>query len=123
MRILGALAIALSVCWGRLKISKFDLPEHCTCSYIEWTRAEWPAGGPEAGTTALLERATRSLVGVPSMAGNVEYVKLWIMYADSLSDPSDVFRYMHVQKIGADCALFYMAWAWLSEHKGRPPPC
>lgn len=124
------------------------------CRYIEWVKSEWPAGGPEAGLVTLLERATKSLVGVPSMAGNVEYVKLWITYvstmrhqivvslpitklgrshakslatysasemllqADSLGDPSDVFKYMHTQRIGADCALFYMAWAWLAEHRG-----
>jgi checkpoint serine/threonine-protein kinase len=87
-------------------------------SCVEWVKAEWPAGGAEAGLVPLLERATRSLVGCAGMGGHPEYVKLWITYADALPDPSDVFKYMHAQRIGADCALFYMAWAWLAEHRG-----
>ena len=39
------------------------------------------------------------------------------LQADALPDPGDTFRFMFVNRIGADVALFYMAWAWLAEHK------
>ena len=49
-------------------------------SYIDWVKAEWPAGGADAGLVPLLERATATFVNVPAMADNVECVKLWITY-------------------------------------------
>ena len=39
--------------------------------------------------------------------------------ADLLPDASEVFKFMHAHRIGEDCALLYMAWAWVAEVRGN----
>ena len=67
----------------------------------------------------LLEKATRSFVSVERYRNDPRYIELWVAYADLLPEPGDVFKYLHANRIGEDCALFFMAWAWCAEHKGN----
>lgn len=40
-------------------------------------------------------------------------------YADQTASPGDIFKYMHKNKIGVKVALFWAAWAFVSEKAGQ----
>ena len=48
---------------------------------------------------------------------DVEYVKVWVAYADLLPDPAEVFKFLHLHRIGEDCSLTYIAWAWVTSER------
>lgn len=87
-------------------------------TYVRWIQDAYPTGGIESGLLSTLESVTRLYAGDARFTNDPEYVKLWVTYADLLSDPADVFRYMNERGIGQSVALFYMAWSWLAEHRG-----
>jgi Mad3/BUB1 homology region 1 len=86
--------------------------------YIRWIQAEYPTGGLESDLLPSLERVTRLYANDPRFKNDSDYIKLWVTYADLLADPGDVFRYMRERGIGSTVSLYYMAWAWLAEHRG-----
>lgn len=45
--------------------------------------------------------------------------KVWMAYADQTASPGDIFKFMHKNKIGAKVALFWAAWAFVSEKGGQ----
>ncbi len=36
-----------------------------------------------------------------------------------MKDAGDIFKFMYTNKIGEDLALFYMAWAYVTERAGN----
>ena len=92
-------------------------PSHPFPRYIAHTEASNPSGGPLL--LQLLERATRAYVSEERYRNDPRYIELWVAYADLLPEPGDVFKYLHANRIGEDCALLFMAWAWCAEHKGN----
>jgi hypothetical protein len=88
----------------------------------------------------LLERCTRTFTHDPRYRNDERYIKvlyscvigwiahatvparlwqLWIKYADCMTDPDEIFKFMHKNKIGARVALFWVAWAFVNEKAGN----
>ena len=68
---------------------------------------------------SILEEATRTFVTDARYTNNEKYLKLWIAYADAMKDSGDIFKYLYSNKIGEDLALFYLAWAYVTERAGN----
>jgi len=93
--------------------------------YIAWLQQAYPNSttGPSSSSSGILidalERCTRFIKSDPVLfaryRNDVEYVKVWVAYADLLPDPAEVFKFLHLHRIGEDCSLTYIAWAWVAE--------
>lgn len=97
--------------------------------YISWLQQAYPNSttGPSSSSSSstsgvlidALERCTRFIKSDPVLfaryRNDVEYVKIWVSYADLLPDPAEVFKFLHLHRIGEDCSLTYIAWAWVAE--------
>eukprot|EP00946_MAST-07B_sp_MAST-7B-sp1_P001296 g1296.t1 len=86
-------------------------------AYIRWCEDEFPEGGIQSKQLVLLERCCRSLMKDERYRNDGRYLKCWLKYADLLEDPSDLFRFLCVNRIGEQCSLFYVAWALVSEQR------
>lgn len=88
--------------------------------YIQWIDASYPQGNLPL-KKEVFERCGMSLAQDERYKNDERYLKIWIAYADLLQDPTDVFRYLRANNIGQKLALFYVALAWVSEHRGNFP--
>lgn len=84
--------------------------------YIKWARNTFPSSSSK--TLTVLEAATRALQDEDKYANDPRYVKCWIEYADLLPTPGEVFSYMLNRRIGGKVALFWIAWAFVTEKLG-----
>ncbi len=48
----------------------------------------------------------------------IYFEQVWISYADHLSNPSDVFKFLYKKGIGGQTAMFWIAWAYVAEVQG-----
>jgi hypothetical protein len=83
--------------------------------YIKWTKDTFSSGGKSSELLPLLEKCTREFHDKELYRDDIRYLRVWIMYADCLPDPSDVFSYMRDHGIGQGHALFYIAYATFCE--------
>ncbi len=88
--------------------------------YIQWIDASYPQGNLLLKKEEF-ERCGMSLAQDERYKNDERYLKIWIAYADLLQDPIDVFRYLRANNIGQKLALFYVAMAWVCEHRGNFP--
>ncbi|KAF7426325.1 Mitotic spindle checkpoint component mad3 [Pleurotus ostreatus] len=99
-----------------------DDPLEAYCRFVYWTVDNYPQGqSAESGLLELLEEATRVLKddrdGV--WRGELKYLKLWVLYASFVEKPSVVYKFMLVNDIGTNHALFYEEYALVLERDGR----
>lgn len=78
--------------------------------FIAWAKTTYPAGCTRV-IVPLLERATRALQAEARYADDARYLRLWVQYADLLSEPGEVFLFLEHRGIGQNLALFYEAYA------------
>lgn len=70
---------------------------------------------------AVLENCTRKLKKNPQYKNDMRYIRLWIQYADLVSNPKDIFKYLYHNKIGERVSLFYIGWAYVLETMANYP--
>lgn len=87
--------------------------------YIEWVQTSYASGQKDRLLLSILERATNELVHISKYHNDVRYLELWIQRSDLLRDPEEIFDYLYKHRIAERLSLFYIAWAWLLEHKGN----
>lgn len=63
----------------------------------------------------LMERCTRALIKMKQYADDDRFIGVCAKYADKTKEPMEVFKYLHTQKVGVHCALFWVAWAFVAE--------
>jgi len=86
-------------------------------SYIKWTQEEFISDTNES--FKVLEKCTRRFSDVKSYSQDPRYLKTWIAYANLLSNPGDLFKYLHKNEIGTSHSLFWKAWALVTEKQGN----
>ena len=86
-------------------------------SYIKFMQDEYPASTQPI--FLLLERCTRALLPLLEYKNDVRFIRVCILYADKTLFPSDIYKYFHKKKVGTETALFWVAWAWVSEKNGE----
>lgn len=104
---------------SELRLYDGDDPLDVWVRYIKWAKQTYPQGGKESNISVLLERAVMRFTAEQKYHNDVRYVELWIQFAESSSDPMDVFRYMQAQGIGTMQAVFYIAWSEEHEKRGN----
>jgi Mad3/BUB1 homology region 1 len=82
-------------------------------AYIKFYQASFPADTRD--NFLLLERCVRALVKMPQYANDDRFIGVCAKYADKTKDPTQVFKYLHQQKVGTYTALFWIAWAFVAE--------
>eukprot|EP00457_Paulinella_chromatophora_P006511 gb/GEZN01006529.1/.p1 GENE.gb/GEZN01006529.1/~~gb/GEZN01006529.1/.p1 ORF type:complete len:481 (+),score=70.28 gb/GEZN01006529.1/:54-1445(+) len=87
--------------------------------YIVWTRSSHTTAGTEAHHIQLLEKCTRNFKDDLKYRDDQRYLKVWIMYADAVPDPTEIFAFLKANKIGVTHALLYEAWAMALEDQGK----
>ena len=92
-----------------------DDPLEKWVEYIKWTKDTFVSGGKTSELLPLLEKCTREFHQSDQYRNDIRYLRVWIMYADCLPDPSDVFSYMMDHNIGQGHALFFIAYATFCE--------
>ncbi|KAF4564557.1 Mitotic spindle checkpoint component mad3 [Pleurotus pulmonarius] len=99
-----------------------DDPLEAYCRFVYWTVDNYPQGqSAESGLLELIEEATRVLKddrdGI--WRGELKYLKLWVLYASFVEKPNVVYKFMLVNDIGTNHALFYEEYALVLERDGR----
>ena len=67
----------------------------------------------------LRERCCRAFRDDERYKNDARYVQMWLDYADNLTDPDDLFKFMKKKKVGLQSAAFWCAWASRSEERGH----
>jgi hypothetical protein len=85
-------------------------------AYIKFYQNAFPADTRD--NFLLMERCVRALVKMKQYSNDDRFVGVCAKYADKTKDPSQVFKYLHQQKVGTYTALFWIAWAFIAEKDG-----
>ena len=61
--------------------------------------------------TNLLEYVLRKFLFTNQYSNDYRYIKLWIIYADSMEKPDEIYNYLLERNIGKACSILYVALA------------
>ncbi|TBU25603.1 Mad3/BUB1 homology region 1-domain-containing protein [Dichomitus squalens] len=90
--------------------------------FVDWTVENYPQGhSAESGLLELLEEATRVLKDDRGgkWHGDPRYLKLWVRYASYVDKPTVIYKFLLVNEIGTNHALFYEEYAIALERANR----
>ena len=99
-----------------------DDPLEAYCRLVYWTVDNYPQGhSAESGLLELLEEATRVLKDDRDgmWRDELKYLKLWVLYASFVEKPTVIYKFLLVNNIGTNHALFYEEYALALERSGR----
>jgi hypothetical protein len=65
----------------------------------------------------LMERCFRALARFRRYANDVRFIRLCCQYAEKTERPNEIFKYLYQQKIGAETAIFWIAWGFVAEKR------
>ncbi|KAJ8501613.1 hypothetical protein ONZ45_g12090 [Pleurotus djamor] len=98
-----------------------DDPLEAYCRLVYWTVDNYPQGhSAESGLLELLEEATRVLKDDRDgmWRDELKYLKLWVLYASFVEKPTVIYKFLLVNNIGTNHALFYEEYALALERSG-----
>eukprot|EP00808_Paulinella_micropora_P028594 g3865.t1 len=104
---------------SKIKFYTGDDPLSPWLNYIMWTRTSHTTVGAQTHHLQLLEKCTREFKDNNKYRNDIRYLKVWIMYADAVPDPIEIFAFLKSNRIGVTHALFYEAWAIALEDQGK----
>ncbi|OWZ23871.1 BUB protein kinase [Phytophthora megakarya] len=87
--------------------------------YVRWLEVKMPEDTRKK--FSVLEKCTRELKDNPRYQNDLRYIRVWIQYADLVSNPKDIFKYLYQNKIGERVSLFYIGWAYVLETMANYP--
>ncbi|KAJ0409320.1 hypothetical protein ATCC90586_000557 [Pythium insidiosum] len=90
-----------------------DDPLSAWVQYVKWIEVNMPEDTRKR--FGVLEKCTRELKDHARYKNDIRYIRLWIQYADLVSNPKDIFKFLYQNKIGENVSLFYVGWAWVLE--------
>lgn len=96
-----------------------DDPLALWVDYVRWLEVKMPEDTRKK--FAVLEQCTRALKDSERYRNDMRYIRLWIQYADLVSNPKDIFKYLYQNKIGERVSLFYIGWAYVLETLANYP--
>lgn len=82
-------------------------------SYIKFHQDHFPSD--KQSQFLLMERCTRTLVDQKKYANDIRFIRICIMYADQNTNPGEIFKFFHDQRVGSMTALFWVAWSYWAE--------
>ncbi len=79
--------------------------------YLTWTQQTFGAGGSRSQLLLLLDACTKTFQSEERYRNDIRYLKVWITYADTVADPTEVFAFLESNKIGASLRdMFCLPW-------------
>lgn len=96
-----------------------DDPLAAWLEYVRWLEVKMPEDTRKK--FSVLEKCTRELKDNLRYKNDMRYIRLWIQYADLVSNPKDIFKYLYQNKIGERVSLFYIGWAYVLETMANYP--
>ncbi|EGZ23889.1 hypothetical protein PHYSODRAFT_296145 [Phytophthora sojae] len=96
-----------------------DDPLAAWLDYVRWLEVKMPEDTRKK--FKVLEKCTRELKDNDRYKNDMRYIRLWIQYADLVSNPKDIFKYLYQNKIGERVSLFYIGWAYVLETMANYP--
>ena len=86
--------------------------------YVQWMQTNYPSG-KTSQLMKLVEKGVRRFKGDSRYRNDPRFLKLWLLVAHQAREPVEVFKYLSVNKIGVDLALYYEEYAKLLEKIAR----
>ena len=83
--------------------------------YIKFHQESYPTGSHDQ--FLLLERCFRALARFRRYANDVRFIRVCCQYAEKTERPNEIFKYLYQQKIGAETAIFWIAWGFVAEKR------
>ncbi|KAG0001839.1 hypothetical protein BGZ65_003138 [Modicella reniformis] len=96
------------------QIDELDDPLDVFTRYVNWTIESYPqssAQGHDSRLMDILERAIRSLKHEQRYRNDSRFVKLYILYAEKVEYPLEIYRFMEKHNIGTELSMYYEAYA------------
>ena len=85
--------------------------------YVAWIQSHYPSG--KSQVMRVVEKAVRRFKGDSRYKNDPRFLKLWLMVAHQAKVPLEVFKYLSVNQIGSELALYYEDYAHLLEKSNR----
>ncbi|KAF9946959.1 hypothetical protein BGZ72_010998 [Mortierella alpina] len=96
------------------QIEDLDDPMDVYARFVKWTMENYPqsaAQGHDSQLMPLLEQAYEMFKGDPIYRNDPRFIKLLMLYAEKVESPLDVFKYMEVNGLGSEIAVYYQEYA------------
>ncbi|KAF9355685.1 hypothetical protein BGX34_010312 [Mortierella sp. NVP85] len=96
------------------QIDELDDPLDVFARYVNWTIESYPQGsaqGHESHLMDLLEKAIKSLKDEQRYMNDLRFVRLYILYAEKVEYPLEIYKFMEKHDIGTGLSLYYEAYA------------
>lgn len=61
------------------------------------------------------QRCVRSCIYMPQYKNNVEFIRVFILYAKLCQEPLQEFQFAWKCRVGREMAMFWMSWTWFAE--------
>lgn len=103
---------------GGAENAESDDPLDAWCTYVKWCIDSYPGGQSESGLVPLLERATRTFHGSEQYRNDSRYLRLWVLYAQHVDCPRDVYNFLLANEVGTRLAGLYEELARVYEDAG-----
>jgi hypothetical protein len=103
--------------WEKKLLEATEDPLLIWLEYLTWIEDSYPTLNKSSMFVETLQRCTRTFTSDSRYKNDRRFMLLWLRYADTCSDPIDVFTFMHTNGIGLDYAEFYIAWATVLEDR------
>ena len=102
------LAAERQQCEQQIKSYTGDDPLSPWLDYVKWTMDSYPIlQSNDSAILPLLEKLTRKFLPTKQYHNDRRYIQVWLMYANSVKQPLDIYQYMHTNHIGTQLALLY----------------
>lgn len=86
----------------------------CWLRYIDWAELE-----SASLAASVCERCGRALLDEAWARNDERYVRVWLRLASGVEQPDWVFELLDERGVGAELAIFWVAWAFVAEKDER----
>ena len=101
------------------RVDEADDPLDLFYRYVESLETDSKAVALNPTLMNVLERALRYLHDDLRYQNDPRFVRLWLIYAETVDDPFDIYTYLESNGIGRNVALYYEDLSMLYESYGQ----
>ena len=96
-----------------------DDPLDAYDEFVQWTRKNYDDSDSGSGLLELLEGATRKFKDDPNYKMDLRYLKMWLLYARQVEEPTNIYTFLIANGIGTHYSVLYEEYADALEKDGR----
>jgi hypothetical protein len=95
-----------------IKNYKGDNPLAPWLNYIQWTQQSYlNNSNNKSMLLSLLEKCTRHFKDKEEYKQKRQYVSIWLLYANHVDKPDDIYMYCYSNHVGTQLSIFYECWS------------